>query len=75
VGCPWQLSNGEHGGVRSGTGVVKRWRRKKGGGCSLYSRQRWWNEGGLVVELWVANNSGSHSWDIVGAVLVPMSGQ
>jgi hypothetical protein len=49
AGCPWWLSDGEHGSVRSSTGAVKRWRRKKRGGggcstvvCSLDSRQRRW---------------------------------
>jgi hypothetical protein len=42
AGCPWWLSDGEHGGVQRGAGVVKRWRRKNVAcstvGCSLYSR-------------------------------------
>jgi hypothetical protein len=34
AGCPWRLSGGGYGGGRSGTGVVKWWRRKKKG-CSM----------------------------------------
>jgi hypothetical protein len=37
-------------------------------GCSIYSRQRRWNEGGAAVEPWVGNSGGGHSWDVVGAV-------
>jgi hypothetical protein len=52
------LNDSEHDGVQSGTGAVKRWRRKKGGcstvGCSLYSRQRRWNESSAAVKPWLA---------------------
>jgi hypothetical protein len=51
---------------------------EKGGGCStvgcsLYSRQRW-NEGGVVVEPWAANNGDGRGWDIVSAVWASMFG-
>jgi hypothetical protein len=55
-GCLQRLSDDKHGGVRGGAGVVKQWRRKKRGrstvGCSLYSRQKWWNEGDAVAKPW-----------------------
>jgi hypothetical protein len=53
AGCPWRLSNGERGSVRSSTRVMKRCRRTKRGCytvvCSLYSCQRRWNESGETV--------------------------
>jgi hypothetical protein len=60
VGCSQWLSDGEHDGVWSGARAVKRRKRKKrGGGCSMvgcshYSHQRRWNEGGTMVKPWVA---------------------
>jgi hypothetical protein len=52
VGYPRLLSDCEYYGVRSGTGAVKRWRRKKGGGCSLYSHQRRWTKPWARARRW-----------------------
>jgi hypothetical protein len=53
AGCLLWLSDSKHGGVWGDTGAVKRRRRKKRG-CSFYSCERRWNEGGAVVKPWVA---------------------
>jgi hypothetical protein len=74
VGCLWWLSGGGNGGAVGG----ERRRRKKGcstvGVGALYSRQRRWTKGGMVVKPRAAISSSSHGGNRVGAVWAPTFG-